>query len=126
MNPSQDEKLPEAWLFYDGDCPVCRRWVSRVRRPLSKHHFMFAAQQSELAQEKLNLKPGEIFSEMKVITVEGLTLGGIDAVDHIARFVWWLRPLRWLTRLPGGMWMARRVYTWFAAHRSCDNGKCSI
>ena len=63
MNARNENKPTEAWLFFDGECPICRRWVERLRAPLSKHHFQFAPQQNEFAQKTLGLKPGEIFPE---------------------------------------------------------------
>lgn len=124
MNGRNQANIDGPWLFYDGNCPVCRRWVERLRAPLSKHGFQFAPQQGEFAQKELGLNPGEIFPEMKVITGEGRLLGGADAGLYMARLVWWARPFWLLSRLPGGLRIARRVYAYVAARRECDAEKC--
>ncbi|MDB6028191.1 MAG: thiol-disulfide oxidoreductase [Verrucomicrobiales bacterium] len=125
MSVTKPNNQSEAWLFYDGDCPVCRRAVEKIRPALSRNHFQFAPQQSEFGQRTLGLKPGEVLSEMKVLTPDGQLLNGTESILYMARFIWWVRPLRWLAKLPGGKFLIRRSYQWVAANRYCVSRKCN-
>jgi predicted DCC family thiol-disulfide oxidoreductase YuxK len=126
MNTSKQDHAIRAWLFYDGECPICCRWVERLRAPLSKHHFGFAPLQSDFAQKTLRLNPGEIPGEMKSLTAEGAVLGGADAALHIARFLWWAKPISLAAWLPGGKALIRWLYKRVAAQRYCFGGKCKL
>ena len=112
------------WVLYDGNCPVCTRWIDRVRGPLSRHGFELVPQQSDFGRDVLKLPPGETAAEVKVLTREGDIIGGADAMLIISRFVWWMRPLWWFSHVPGVMAMVRLVYRWIARNRYCFGGAC--
>ena len=125
MKTTQQQSDPDVvWLFYDGECPVCCRWIDSIQSPLSRHHVRVTPQQSELGRTTLGLKQGEVLSEMKVRLSDGVLLGGADAALYVAQFLWWARPFRFLARLPGGLPLLRRLYNWFAASRYCFSGRC--
>ena len=63
---------------------------------------------------------------MRLVAPNGINLGGADAVLYIARFVWWLRPLRIVALVPGGRDFLRRCYRWIAARRHCVDGRCAV
>lgn len=110
------------WVFYDGECGICQRWVGRVQRPLSRYGFRFEPLQSMMAG-RLNVPPDKLMGQMWLLTRDGKAVGGADALVHMGLRVWWLWPLRLVSRLPGGMELLRRAYRWVATHRHQLSGK---
>ena len=100
-------------VLYDDACGMCLRTVARLRPLLEPRGFRFDAFPAGV--EKI---------EMKLMQPDGQVIGGADAVVAMARAVWWLRPLTFLTRLPGVMPLLRRAYRKVAANRHCISGAC--
>jgi predicted DCC family thiol-disulfide oxidoreductase YuxK len=111
------------WIFYDGACRLCRGSVEPWRGVFSRRGFDFVTLQDDVAQKRLNLAPGEIPGEMKVVTTEGEILGGIRAILYLGSQVGWLKPVVFLA----GPFQALldKGYRWIAANRRCLNGACS-
>ena len=107
------------WILYDADCPMCRDLRRRFEKTFTSRGFAFATLQLELT-------PGQRPTEMRVSTVDGLDLGGADAVIFLAGFVWWGAPLRWLAGIPSARKILRRIYREIADRRSCDGGACQL
>jgi predicted DCC family thiol-disulfide oxidoreductase YuxK len=93
-------------VFYDADCAFCTRWARRGQRWLAGKGYRF---------EPMPVRRGE----MQVVTADGRTLGGAEALAHLARQVWWAWPLWALSRLPGMMPLLRWGYRQVAARRQC-------
>lgn len=124
MKTEITENNKRQWVLYDGSCPICKRWIGRIRGPLTRHGFELAPQQSDFGREVLKLQSGQTAAEVKVLTPELKLIGGIDALVVISRFVWWMRPLSWIARIPGAMRILRPFYAWIAKHRYCFGGVC--
>ena len=62
---------------------------------------------------------------MRVVTSEGQSYGGADAVVYLTQQIWWAWPVYALSRLPGIRRALRCGYRWFAAHRLCASNACS-
>src|SRR5579871_4952001 len=93
-------------VFYDANCGFCRVWVRWAGRILKRRGFEF----SPLP---------EPVQEFKVVKASGQIVGGADAHFYLARQIWWASPLWALSRVPGVMRMAHRVYRWIAHRRYC-------
>jgi len=117
-----DETIDNGLLFYDADCRFCSRLAARFGALLRTRGFDLAPLQSPAARNRLPPDPAGPLTEMRLLTADGLTLGGADALVHIAHFVWWGLPIRFLARLPGGPSLLRRSYRWIAARRHCASG----
>src|SRR5688572_22874409 len=91
------------WIFYDNDCRSCSHLARRLGRVLARRGFTFEPLQTPWVQRALGLSPAEALAEMRVLTREGRTLGGADAIVFLARRVWWMSPLSWIAQLPGGL-----------------------
>ena len=100
------------WVFYDANCRFCAATAARFRRILERRGF--------------RVIPSGLWPELRLLTAEGHTCGGADAVFYLARCIWWARPLWALAQLPGMRRAARVAYRWFAAHRYCLSGSCQI
>ena len=100
-------------VLYDGACGMCLRTVGRLRPLLAPRGFRFEPFPEGVAKV-----------EMKLRFPDGTVIGGADSLVAMARSVWWLRPLTFLTRFPGAMPLLRRSYRLVAANRHCISGAC--
>ena len=105
------------WLFYDSHCSLCTATAGRFRDTLARRGY--------------RLVPSGLWPELRLLTSDGHTQGGADAVFYIARRIWWAWPLWALAQLPGMRRLALVVYRWIAAHRyilfgRCDSGACAV
>lgn len=110
------------WVLYDGDCRLCCDLALRIRPVLEPRGFVLAPLQTGWALHRLNLSRAPV--EMAVLTDDGRTLGGADAVLHLAGYIWWARPLRWISLVPGMTALLLAGYQWIARHRHCYGGAC--
>lgn len=114
------------WLFYDGACPFCLRWVGRLGFIARQGGFELVPFQSEIARRELGLAEGELSTEMKLRLADGRLLGGVDAYIALAEAAGWTAPLGWLVRTPGVNALAWRAYRWIAANRYCLGDRCAL
>ena len=113
------------WVFYDGHCPICSRWVGRFTDVLLRRRYLTAPLQRGWVQERLALGADAVLAEMHVIRADGKHFGGADALVFLARQIWWTMPLALLAKLPGGMGLLSRAYRLIAQHRYCGAAACS-
>jgi len=116
----------EGIIFYDGQCAVCRRLVSRWRPRLERRGLACQPLQGAGVAETLSLAEGELLSEMRLLTSSGRVLGGADALLYIGRSFWWSRWMVPIFALPGGRAVLRRWYRAVAARRRCDSADCAL
>ena len=114
------------WVFFDRDCSVCTSLARRFRRPLETRGFGLAALQDTRVQALLALPPEDLLREMRVATAEGKIYGGAEAIVFLARQIWWAWPFYAAAKLPGVPRILGACYRWFADHRTCASGSCSI
>jgi predicted DCC family thiol-disulfide oxidoreductase YuxK len=114
------------WICFDRDCSVCRSLAHRFRQTLESRGFGLAALQDPRVQALLDLPPHKLLQEMRVATSEGRIYGGAQAVIYLSRQIWWAWPLYALAQLPGVPWVLDACYRWFANHRTCVGGVCSL
>lgn len=120
-------KQPTAgWVCYDGECPLCLRWLRHVEPPLLRHGFNFVPLQTSWVKARLNLADHDPLTEMRLLLPEQQVLGGADAAVVLMRHVWWLWPLWLISRIPGAMLLFRAVYRQIAMNRHCTTGTCAI
>ena len=120
-------KQPAAgWVCYDGECAFCLRWLRRVERPLLRRGFRFVPLQTPWVKAKLNLPEAELLTEMRLLLPDNYILGGADAAVVLARYVWWLWPLWFVSHIPGAMPILRASYRFIARNRHCSNDRCEI
>jgi predicted DCC family thiol-disulfide oxidoreductase YuxK len=114
------------WVFFDRDCSVCTSLARRFRRPLELRGFGLAALQDPRVQALLALPPEDLLWEMRVATADGKIYGGAEAIVFLARQIWWAWPFYAAAKLPGVPRILDACYRWFADHRTCASGSCSI
>jgi predicted DCC family thiol-disulfide oxidoreductase YuxK len=115
------------WVFYDAECPSCRRWIARFERTLTLRGFDIAPLQSAWVRECFDLPEAELFSRMRLLTRDGRDLAGADALAFIAGKIWWAWPVYAVSRLPGVLPVLRVAYDRVARLRVTDcsaEGRC--
>jgi predicted DCC family thiol-disulfide oxidoreductase YuxK len=126
MTDTKGRRAVRGWIFFDRDCSVCTSLVRRFRRTFEKRGFGLAALQDPRVAALLALPPEDLLREMRVITNEGEIHGGAEAVVYLASQVWWAWPLYAAAQLPGVPRILDAGYRWFADHRPCFSGTCSV
>jgi predicted DCC family thiol-disulfide oxidoreductase YuxK len=112
------------WVLYDGDCPLCRKWVARFEQTLTMRGFDLAPLQSAWVTECFDLPEHELLSRMRVLTRDGRDFAGADALIYLAGRVWWAWPFYLAAHVPFVTPLLRRAYDFFARHRHCHAGSC--
>ena len=126
MTDAKGRHALRGWVFFDRDCSVCTSLARRFRRTLESRGFGLAALQDARVQALLALPPSELLREMRVATAEGAVYGGAQAIVYLARQIWWAWPLYAAAKVPGVPRLLGAGYGWFADHRTCASGACSL
>lgn len=127
-----DKPAGHGWILYDADCAMCTGLVTRTEAVFRARGFGFAPLQEAWVQQRLGLSPEQSLSEMRVLTFDGRTLSGADAIVYLASEIrqtyssCWAWLLRLAGKLPLGMQLLRCGYRWVAARRSCRQGACAL
>jgi predicted DCC family thiol-disulfide oxidoreductase YuxK len=79
-----------------------------------------------LARRGFRVVPSGLWSELRLLTADGRTRCGADAVLYLARHIGWAWPLWALAQLPGMRCVTRVAYRWIAAHRYCTAETCAL
>lgn len=114
------------WVLFDGECPFCRRWARRLHPLLAPRGFLFLPLQVPWVRAHFHLSEEELLGEMRVLLRDGEAFGGADAMLHLARYIWWARPLVMLAKIPGVCRLLRDAYRFIAARRECHSGTCVV
>ena len=126
MTDTKGRHAARGWVFFDRDCSVCTSLARRFRRALETRGFGLAALQDPRVRALLDLPPEDLLREMRVATADGNVYGGAEAIVFLARQICWAWPLYAAAKLPGLPRVLETCYRWFADHRTCVSGTCSI
>jgi predicted DCC family thiol-disulfide oxidoreductase YuxK len=122
-------------LFYDGECPICRRevaWLKRRDRAGNLELQDIAVLGFDPARYGLTRE--EIMRVLHGVRPDGVVIRGMEAVREAYRAVglgWLLVP----TRLPGLSALSDFFYGWFARNRralgrllepNCSDEQCMV
>lgn len=126
ITDAKGRRARRGWVCFDRECATCVWLARRLRSALEKRGYGLAALQDPRVALLFGMPAEELLREMRVVTSEGKFYGGADAVLCLAEQIWWAWPLYALSRLPGARSLLRAGYRWFAAHRGCAGGECSM
>jgi len=126
---AQNTDIARPTVFYDGDCPLCRREVAHYRRidRGERLHWVDAANEPEtLTEHGLSLE--RAMAELHVLDGAGRWQRGVDAF----LVIWQQLPAyRWLAKLVTVLGLRHPlgfIYRHFAAWRNrrrCETGSCT-
>lgn len=113
-------------VLFDGECPLCRRTVRRIRALDWRHRLRFVDATNAEARERIapGLTEAAVLVQMYVIDERGARGAGFEAALQIARVVPLLWPLWLVGRLPGIRSLGHLVYRTIAANR-LRRGRCT-
>jgi predicted DCC family thiol-disulfide oxidoreductase YuxK len=122
-----------AIVLYDGDCPLCRKTVSILKRLdwFDRLRFHNCRDTARIPANTAHLDPARMIAEMHVLTPDRTQArSGFRAVRWIAGRVPILWPLYPLLFVPGLPRLGQRLYLWVARNRfrlvPCRDGVCTI
>ena len=122
----------QAVVLYDGQCPLCRKTASIVRRLdwLGRLRFHDCRDAGGIPPNTAHLDPSRMIEQMHVLTPGGTIHSGFRAVRWIAGRLLLLWPLYPLLFIPGMAKLGQRLYLWIARNRfrlvPCRGGVCTI
>jgi len=114
-----------AGFFFDAECNFCTRFARFVAPILERRNLGVAPLQDPRVGALLGLSRHELLREMRFLHSDGTHFGGADAAIEIAKEIWWVRPIVWLSKIPGMMPLLHSGYHWIAAQRSCAAEQCT-
>lgn len=126
--PDRMNNLYPAKVFYDGECPLCRREAAhfRTRDKTGQLQFVDIAATGFDAR-RYGLDPVRIHEVMHAQTADGRTHTELDAF----RVIWRAMPrlslagvLLLIFALPGMNYLGGIAYRWFARNRYRLTGRC--
>ncbi len=88
--------------------------------------FVLVPLQDPRAQRIFDLAPGELPTEMKLLTPDDRVLGGVDALAHVARYVWWAFPFHLAMRSEIFRLLMLEAYKPIARHRRRISAACGL
>jgi predicted DCC family thiol-disulfide oxidoreductase YuxK len=126
ITDAKGRQASSGWIFFDRECNICTSLARRFRFTFEKRGFGLAALQDPRVAALLGLPPDRLLLEMRVVTCDGETYGGAEAIVYLAGQVWWAWPVFIAAKLPGVSRILTISYRWFADHRQCVSGRCSV
>jgi predicted DCC family thiol-disulfide oxidoreductase YuxK len=106
-------------LIFDGACPMCVRWMGRVRHWDEHDSFEYVPLQDPSVPHRFpELDPDALATAMHLVGPDGEVWSGAAAVERILDLLPLGRWLGWLFRLPFARPIADRVYRRVAENRS--------
>ncbi|HEY0708390.1 MAG TPA: DUF393 domain-containing protein [Polyangia bacterium] len=111
-------------VFYDGDCPLCRREVGWLRRWDRRGRIRFSDIAAPTFDPAVTGLPIEtLMARIHARTNEGRMVEGVEVFRRLYGAVGF-GPLVALTRLPGISHLLDVAYRWFARNRLRLTGRC--
>jgi predicted DCC family thiol-disulfide oxidoreductase YuxK len=100
-------------VFYNGECPVCVRYIARYQRASAGRSNLIAwsdAAAAPWALKRWHVEPMAALSRMHVADADGRLFAGAAAFARLWRELPGYRGLGLLLALPGVTWLADWVY----------------
>jgi predicted DCC family thiol-disulfide oxidoreductase YuxK len=116
----------KGWVFYDGQCGFCSRWLRFWKPTLTRHGFAIAALQEPWVVARFQLPMHELLYDLRVLTADGQSASGADVYLRVAREIWWAWPFYAVFSLPGFNRLIYVGYRWFARNRYCISHACKL
>lgn len=128
-SPAMVQTMPEAAfeVFYDGECPLCRREIAALRR-FDRHGrvlYTDIADPGGVARaNSLGLSYEQLMARIHGRTADGEIVEGVEVFRKLYAVIGSERLVGW-TRLPGIRHALDAAYSVFARNRLRLTGRCS-
>jgi predicted DCC family thiol-disulfide oxidoreductase YuxK len=98
--------MTDSYLLYDGECPLCSRYVkmTRLRETLPGFKLVDARERPDLVAE--HRKSGREINAGMILAVEGKFYHGADALNGIALLS---TPSRWTNRFNAALFRSKKL-----------------
>lgn len=117
-------------VFFDGECPMCKREIAMIRRQDRNNRIRFTdITEDSFAPKELGKTMNDLMAEIHGRLPNGEMVIGVDVFRHLYDAIGFHRLVR-LTRLPGVSGVLDIMYRFFAKYRlklaqnRCINGSC--
>jgi len=126
LGPREPSRKEEGLtVLFDGECPLCRAAVERLKRWDPDGLLSFLPVQSREVGERYSGMSREALQEsLHLVDRAGRAWAGSEAVEKLTEVLPGWRWARGFFRLPLARPLARRVYGWVARNRyrlSCED-----
>ena len=116
---------PQFEVFFDGECPLCRREIELVRRLDRRGHVVC----TDIARPDFDPTPlgrshEELMARIHGRLPDGTLVEGVEVFRRLYAAVGF-GALVALTRLPPISWALEAGYRWFAKNRLRLTGRCT-
>jgi len=119
--------MAEGWqveVFFDGDCPLCKREIGLLRRLDRRQRVLFTDIASpEFDSSTLGISWTTLMDRIHGRLPDGTWIEGVEVFRRLYAAVG-LGWLVWATRLPGITWLLDWSYRVFARNRLKWTGRC--
>lgn len=116
----------QGWIFFDADCPSCVRSMRAIDPILRRIRVEGLPLQTPDTTARLGVSDDALRTRIHLLTADGRTFAGADALIELVRHIRWLAPLAALLKLPVILPLLRRCYDWIAANRACAGESCGL
>ena len=124
--PSESQQPSQGWVFYDGKCGFCSRWLKFWQPTLARRGYAIAALQEPWVVARFQLPMEELVYDLRLLMRNGQTAAGADVYLQVAREIWWAWPFYAVFSLPGFNRLIHIGYRWFARNRYHISHACKL
>ncbi|MCB1122026.1 MAG: DUF393 domain-containing protein [Verrucomicrobiae bacterium] len=114
------------WILYDTECGICRMTQWCLAKSFEQRGFRWESLHADWVRDATRMDRTQLLEDMKVLSEGDGIYAGVDAWLYLARYVWWLFPLRLLGTWNLGYRCMDFIYRTLAANRHCFSGSCQI
>jgi predicted DCC family thiol-disulfide oxidoreductase YuxK len=120
------EQPSRGWVFYDGQCGFCSRWLKFWQPTLARRGFAIAPLQEPWVVARFELPMEELVHDLRLLARDGQTASGADVYLQVTKKIWWAWPFYAVFSLPGFNWLIHSGYRWFARNRYHISRACKL
>lgn len=118
-------------VFFDGDCPLCKREINWLKKLDRQRRVQFTdIATSNFVASDYRLTQQQFMAEIQGRLADGTWISGVEVFRQLYAAIG-LGGLVWCTRLPGLKQLLEVSYRFFARYRlrltgRCDSANCQI
>ena len=111
-------------VFFDGECPLCRREIDMIRRLDTRRRVALVDISARGFEPPAPLTQADLMAKIHGRRADGTLVEGVEVFREIYTSVGFGAVVA-LTRLPPLSWALDAGYRWFAKNRLRITGRCT-